>query len=305
MDNAALKLASRSIREWTGAFAQSAYFARECHDGYVSLGLDPPVGEWREVPVGPPATFHASRASLLGEVPPLVAAAVFPPMAPAVVVNAVERRQRVCDAATLVEARHQGAVASLRRVLGSAPVGIETLAVIMRRACDGIEVGGRPFAAALLAQGWTGDPLADAWHGAEILRELRGDAHCATWLGRGITPPQVHVLTEHWYGLSGCGFRQVWGWTAAQLDRADAELVELGLIDESGLTERGRALREEIEDATDSQMVPVMRAITDDLEDLRAVGEPISRAVVKGKGSLMVRPSYFTWVAAQPAYQFG
>ena len=48
-----------------------------------------------------------------------------------------------------------------------------------------------------------------------------------------------------------------------------------------------------------------MSVIADDLEDLARIGERLSREVVTGKGSLMVRPSYFTWLAAQPAYQFG
>ena len=164
--------------------------------------------------------------------------------------------------------------------------------MILRRACDAVSVGGKPFAASLLTQGWTADPLTDAWHGAEILREVRGDAHNATWLGRGLTAPQIHILTEHWYGLHGCGFRRVWGWNGAELAHADRELVEAGLTDADGLTERGRLLREEIEDATDSQMLPVMQAIADVLDDLARTAEPISRAVVAGKGaSWCARPT--------------
>jgi hypothetical protein len=225
-------------------------------------------------------------------------------MAPRVIAEAVERVHDAGSAATVVEARRHGAVASLRRIMGPEPDGIEALAVIMRRACEAFTVGGRPFAAALLAHGWTADPLTDAWHGAEILREVRGDAHNATWLGRGLTAPQIHILTEHWYGLLGCGYRRVWGWNRKELERADRELVELGLTDADGLTARGRILREEIEDATDAQMLPVMHAIADSLDDLARIAEPISRSVVAGKGALMVRPSYFTWLASQPAYQF-
>ena len=305
MDADALKLASRSISQWTGAFAQSAYFARECHESYAALGLGQPAGEWRDVVVSSPTTFHASRVAALGDVSAELAAAVFPQMAPRVIASAMSRVHDVASTASVLEARGGGAVASLRRILGPAPDGIEALAVIMRRACDAFDVGGRPFAAGLLAHGWTGDPLTDAWHGAEILREVRGDAHNATWLGRGLTAPQIHILTEHWYGLNGCGFRRVWGWTGAELEQADRALVEIGLIDADGLTTRGRELRKEIERATDAQMLPVMQVIADDLDDLARIAEPISRAVVAGKGTVMVRPSYFTWLASQPAYQFG
>ena len=306
MDAAALKEASRSIAGWTGALAQSVYFARECHEAYAAIGFENPIaGEWRERLVNDPITFHASRSALLGEVPALLAAAVFPQMAPAVVERAVTRRTELCDAATLVEARQTGAVAQLRRILGERPEGIERLATMVRAGCDAADVGGRPFAAALLARGWAGEPLADAWHGAEVLRELRGDAHVSAWLARGIAGPQAHILLEYWYGMGGCGFRRVWGWAAAQLDEAEADLVDRGLVRDGELTAAGRALRDEIEDATDESMLGVMRALADELDDLARIAEPLSRAVVAGKGSLVSRPSYFSWLATLPAYQFG
>jgi hypothetical protein len=306
MDAAALKEASRSIAVWTGAMAQSVYFARECHDAYAALGFEnPSAGEWRERLVSDPVTFHATRAALLGEVPALVAAAVFPHMPPALIERAVTRRVELCDVATLVEARQQGAVAQLRRIVGERPDGIERLATIVRTACDAADVGGRPFAAALLALGWTDDPLVDAWHGTEVLRELRGDGHVSAWRGRGVVGPQAHILLEYWYRMGGCGFRRVWGWTTAQLDEAEADLVDRGLVRDGELTPTGQALRDEIEDATDEAMLGVMRAIADDLDDLARIGEPMSRAVVAGKGSLITRPSYFTWLTTLPAYQFG
>jgi len=306
MDAAALKEASRSIASWTGAMAQSAYFAGECHEAYAALGFENPIaGEWRGRLVSDPITFHATRAALLGEVPALVAAAVFPHMSPALIERAVTRRTELCDADTLVEVRQQAAVAQLRRLLGERPAGVEQLATIVRTACDAADVGGRPFAAALLALGWTGDPLADAWHGAEVLRELRGDAHVSAWRGRGVVGPQAHILLEYWFQWSGCGLRHVWGWTTAQLDEAEADLVDRGLVRDGELTLSGRAFRNEIEDATDEAMLGVMRAVADRLDDLARIGEPLSRAVVAGKGSLVPRPSYFTWLTTVPAYQFG
>jgi hypothetical protein len=306
MDASALKVASRSIAGWTGALAQSVYFSRECHEAYAAIGFENPIaGDWRGRLVNDPVTFHATRAALLGEVSGLVAAAVFPHMSPEVVEPAVTRRTELCSAATLVEARQEGAVAQLRRILGERPDGIERLATIVRTACDAADVGGRPFAAALLALGWRDDPLADAWHGAEVLRELRGDAHVSAWRGRGVTGPQAHILLEYWYQIGGCGFRSVWGWTAAQLDEAEANLVDRGLVRDAELTPYGRAVRDEIEDATDEAMLAVMRAIADSLDDLAHIGEPLSRAVVAGKGSLISRPSYFSWMTTLPAYQFG
>jgi hypothetical protein len=117
--------------------------------------------------------------------------------------------------------------------------------------------------------------------------------------------PQAHILLEYWLRFGESGFRSVWGWTAAQLDEAEANLVDRGLVRDGELTPSGRALRDEIEDATDDAMLGVMRAIADDLDDLARLGEPLSRAVVSGKGSLISRPSYFRWLVTLPAYQFG
>ena len=91
MDADALKLASRSISQWTDAFARSGYFARECHDRYSALGLGDPVGEWRDVVVSTPTTFHAPRVAALGDVSAELAGSVFPQMAPRVIADAVER----------------------------------------------------------------------------------------------------------------------------------------------------------------------------------------------------------------------
>ena len=177
------------------------------------------------------------------------------------------------------------------------------MATIVRTACDAADVGGRPFAAALLALGWTDDPLADAWHGAEVLREL-GRRPRVSRRGRGVVGPQAHILLEYWYRIGGCGFRSVWlDGRAARRGRGRPRGARL--VRDGELTPSGRALRDEIEDATDEAMLGVMQAIADDLDDLARIGEPLSRAVVAGKGSLISRPSYFSWLTTLPAYQFG
>jgi hypothetical protein len=119
-----------------------------------------------------------------------------------------------------------------------------------------------------------------------------------------VTGAQAHILLEYWLRMGGCGLRSVWGWTSQQLDVAEADLVDGGLVRDGELTPSGRALRDEIEDATDEAMLGVLGAIADDLDDLARIGETLSRAVVAGKGSLISRPSYFTWLTTLPAYQF-
>ena len=160
---------------------------------------------------------------------------------------------------------------------GGTPEGIERLATIVRRACDAADVGGRPFAAALLALGWTDDPLADAWHGAEVLRELQATPTCPAWCGRRVVGQQAHILLEYWYRIGGCGFRRVWGWTAGSTRQRPTSWT-------AALSVTASSHRLAVPCATRSRTPPTRRcwcpAIADDLDDLARIGEPLSRAVV-------------------------
>ena len=50
------------------------------------------------------------------------------------------------------------------------------------------------------------------------------------------------------------------------MDAATAGLTERGLLDGDGLSDAGRGLRAEIEQATERQVAPVLDAIGDDLD---------------------------------------
>jgi hypothetical protein len=73
-------------------------------------------------------------------------------------------------------------------------------------------------------------------------------------------------------------------WTDAQLDAAEARLVERGLLQDGGLTPEGRAERKEIEAATDRQCRPIVDALGDDLDELLGILLPWGEAIRSAGG---------------------
>ena len=64
------------------------------------------------------------------------------------------------------------------------------------------------------------------------------------------------------------------GWTPDQLGAAEDRLATRGLLDASGLTERGREEREQIDAATDAAMTPALKVLGNDIDQILATLEP-------------------------------
>jgi hypothetical protein len=73
-------------------------------------------------------------------------------------------------------------------------------------------------------------------------------------------------------------------WTDAQFDAAHERLQSRGLVDDTGFTAAGRALREEVEVATDRQMESMVNALGDDLQELVDILLPWGASVREAKG---------------------
>ena len=87
-------------------------------------------------------------------------------------------------------------------------------------------------------------------------------------------------------GEDGAGKRlDAWIATAAGLSRGEAQsLIERGLVEGEGFTDKGEQLRASIEDATDRQERRVVEALGDDADELLDILEPWSKAVVASGG---------------------
>lgn len=264
--------------------AAQVYFAPECHESYAGLGFGGSPGSFAGVAAPDGPAYFCSRGSLLGQVPGEVVAAAFAVFNPAVVVPAVAHGWSLTDAATIREVRTSGAVAQLRRILGDEPEGLERATALLSRAVEPLRAEGRPLFAGLRALGLPGDPLGDPWRLADMLREYRGDAHVAAWTSAGFDATEIGLLTEAWWGLGLRTYLRTRAWSAADLDAAEARLVERGLLSDGALSQAGRAEREAVEVATDASCRPAIEALGDDLDDLLGILRAWGSAIREQRG---------------------
>lgn len=267
------------------------YFARECHDNYVALGFGPSPRDVNGVP-GPDFTaYFTSRGSVMGQVPGEVVAAAFAVFNPAIVIPAVTKGWSLTDAHTICQARDNGAIAALHRMVGDTPEGASTVRELLLRAVSPLRPEGRPLYAGLRSLPLPGSVMGDVWRLGDMLREFRGDSHTAAWVSKGITATEIGVLSELYWGLSIKSYSRTRGWSDDDYAEAIDSLSSRSLISGDGqLTTAGRELREEIEIATDEQMMPVLRALGDDVHTLIAILDPWGIAIRNAKGYPMSGP---------------
>jgi hypothetical protein len=278
---------SRRSRALAGAvepFAGQVYFSPECHEAYAALGFSPSPGNFADVAAPDGAAYFCSRGSVMGQVPGEVVAAAFAVFNPAVVVPLVSYGWTLTDAATICDARTAGATGQLARVLGPEPDALGRAGDLLARAVEPLRPEGRPLYAGLAARGLPGEPLADAWRRADMLREYRGDAHASAWTTAGFDATEIGLLTELYWGLPLRTYIRTRSWSDDELDAAEARLVERGLVADGGFTPEGRAEREAVERATDRQCRPIVEALGDDLDDLLGVLLPWGEAIRAAHG---------------------
>lgn len=270
------------------------YFSPECHANYVALGFDPSSGvaDGVALPDGP--AYFASRGSVLGQVPGEVIAAAFGVFSSAIVVPLVELAWTRTDAPTIRAARADGAVGQLRRLLGEQPEGTGRALDLLRRAASPLPINGRPMAAGIAALRVPDDPLAALWHMGDFLREYRGDCHNAAWVAAGLTATDIGILTELYWGLPVRSYSRTRGWTTEEFDASEHHLRNLGYLDGEGagthLSLEGRHAREQLEVATDIQMLPALDALGDDIEELFDILTPWGATIRAGRGYLGAGP---------------
>ena len=275
------RLLARLIEPLTG----QVYFAPECHERYEALGFNGSpftTGDGVALPDGP--AYFTSRGSALGQVPGQLVAAAFGVFNVEVVTPAVTFGWTRTDADTIADARLEGGVGQLERILGAKPEGIDRANEILARAVAPLEPWGRALFAGNLALGLPGTPVGDLFRLGDQLREFRGDSHIAAWVASGHDAAEIGLLTELYWGMPTRTYVRTRGWTDEQLDAAEARLVEAGLMQDGQLTEAGRDGREQIELATDAQMAPAVEAIGGDMQELEDLLRPWALAVMQAGG---------------------
>lgn len=222
------------------------YFAPEAEEKLTAAGLRP--GRMG---------YFASRSAPMGAVGPGTVAATFFNFNPDTVAKYLPRAWTLATPSAVVEARFAAADAGLRRLLGEDVVAspeLDRAAALAQEACTALASPGRPLYSAHADLDWPEEPHLRLWHALSLLREYRGDGHIAALVAAGLDG--LDALVTH--TATGRGFlvaaaKATRGWSDEQWDAAVERLRGRGVLAADGsLTERGTALRQEIETATDA-----------------------------------------------------
>ena len=270
--------------------AGQAQFSREAHQNYVRLGFDPSPASVGQTPLPDRASFFTGRGSVLGQVPGTLIAAAFAVFNPEVVVPLVEKGWTLTNAAEMWQARENGAVASLQRMLpdldSSSSSSALSIADRLLRTSAQLPLHGRAFFSAQRSLPIPDAPHARLWRAADRLREFRGDSHIIAWSSEGLTPIEVGLLGDQYWGLARRAHTGGRGWTDEQLDDAEHNLGRRALMHDGRITDAGFDLRDRIEQRTDDLVAPVVADLGADLDRIVATLQPWSDAIVAAGGYL-------------------
>ncbi len=244
---------ARRLRDAVEPLATVSFWAEPSYDAYAALGLDFLTG------------YVWSRSSVLGPADPGVVAAAFGVFEPGAVAGLLAAARESCSLEQVRAAREEGATRSLREVLGD-PAGLPETAADLQRAASAADVAGRPLFAGALGRPVPGDPHAALWHAATLVRECRGDSHLGACVAAGLTGLEANLLTELWVGYAPLSYAGTRAWSPESMAAAQEALRQRGLLDGVQLSDSGRALREQVETATDAAMAPVVAALGDRLD---------------------------------------
>ena len=266
--------------------AGQAQFSPECHANYAALGFGASPGMVGATALPDKCGFFTSRGAVLGDVPAELVAAGFAVFNPDEIVPLVRRGKQLADAATMWAARLDGAAAQLRRILGPEPAGAAWVTERLLHAAEGLPLAGRALFAGQRGQAVPDEPIARLWRSADRLREFRGDSHIQVWAAAGFDPTEIGLLGDLYWGLAARAHTAGRGWTEDQLGAAEDRLRTRGLLDATGITDRGRAERERIETATDDAMDGALAVLGGDIHDILPTMTPWGAAIRDAGGYL-------------------
>ncbi|MDQ6927576.1 MAG: MarR family transcriptional regulator [Actinomycetota bacterium] len=262
---------ARRLFELVEPVAVVAYMAGEPTDAVTALG---PLTMWD--------AYFAGRAAPLGrDAPAAVVHAIFYNFADGEVARHIPRVWDLVTPEAAIAAREQGSVAFLRRILGDLAdtPGVARAADLLTKAGTSASTEGRALYAALRTLALPAEPMARLWHGANLLREHRGDGHNAALVTAGIGGTEAHVLHALSEAMPAEEFGRVSHLPKAQLAAVVDGMRARGLIGTDGwLTAAGRQTKERVEALTDELAAPAydnlepreLDQLIDDLEPLAA-----------------------------------
>lgn len=229
--------------------------------------------------------YFAARSAPLGRVPAEVVTAVFFNFPAERITRSVPAIWEVAEPAAVLAVRVSSAVAALGRygVTDDLP-GVAEAAELTGAAARSAPLDGRPLFAANSALPWPDTPVAALWHATTLLREHRGDGHVAALVIEGLTGRESNVLHVAAGAVPAAFIKRSRDYTDEEWEACVEALATRGLLTAGGtLTDRGRAMKDRIEERTDELALTALRDLNDDeVERLFATLTPLTRVVVAG-----------------------
>ncbi len=228
------------------------YFAPEARSACEEAGLR---GFWRGYFAGRAAPLGAAVGAPAGATAGAASAAVvtasFFNFAPAFVARAIPGVWDLITPADALRVRLAGATEALRRLLAGREADAAAAADLLWRAIGELDFSGRVLAAANVALPVPESVLARLWQAATVLREHRGDGHCAALAAADIDGCEA-VALRCCVDLRREDLQPVRGWTDEAWDEAPSRLAARGWIGADGeLTGAGREAHAAVENAAD------------------------------------------------------
>lgn len=215
------------------------------------------------------------RAFPMGEPNGAVVASAFAAFEPGLIAGIYDRARGLMSRDDIHRITWEATAESLRATLGSdEESSVASVADRLAGCVDGLDRTGRPLFTGVASLDWPDDSYGKLYQACLALREHRGDAHVAAYIGAGFHPIEMNVLTELWLGYPLGEYSGTRAWPEDATATALAGLRDRGLLDSDALTSAGLAARDAIEDATDLMEQPVVDALGSGLD---AIVEELSR----------------------------
>jgi hypothetical protein len=122
------------------------------------------------------------------------------------------------------------------------------------------------------------------FHLGDMLRECRGEAHISAWASAGLDGVEIGLLNDVYMGMPLRSYVRTRGWSEEDLAAGVERLRDRKWLDGEALSDEGLAVREDIERATDLQMVPALEALGEDLAEVVGLLRPWGAAMREAGG---------------------
>ncbi|MCP3856575.1 MAG: hypothetical protein GY745_05315 [Actinomycetia bacterium] len=223
------------------------YFVPEAAEEYAAAGVEGMGG------------YFASRVAPMGAVPDEVVIATFYNFAPESVRSAMPGVWDAASPVALQEARFRVVDRALDRMgAGLSAADIAEARSLIDPVVAGLDLAGKPLAAANASVTLPDDPLVALWQQITIVREWRGDVHIALLIANQLGPCDCMVVSVG-TGRSPIGVtRATRQWSDDEWSAAIGRLEARGWVDRSGtMTAVGTAERDTLEAETDRLCAPI------------------------------------------------